>query len=136
MKSTVIKQGRKIKKAVYDPATDTTRTDNKGKIRQSIQSEVINGDEEYDLFEIIADLSKRCNILERGLFLLFKDMKDNSTLPSSLSGYNDSIEYYITQLNAGNYKARTDLADNIADMHQELMRRDNKITEILENNGY
>ena len=136
MKNTVIKEGRKIKKAVYDPATDTTRTDNKGKIRQAIQSEVITGDAEYDLFEIIADLSKRCNILERGLFLLFKDMKDNATLPAALSGYNDSIEYYVSQLISGDYKARTDLAADIADMHQELMRRDNKITEILESNGY
>ena len=135
MKQTLIKSGRKVKRAVYDPATGVTRSDKKGIIRKRIQEEVVDG-QEFDVFDLVADLSKRCNILERGLFLLFKDMKDNSTLPASLSGYNDSIEYYISELNAGTYKARTDLAIDISDMHQELMRRDTVVTEILEDEGY
>jgi len=135
MEHKLIKSGRKVKRAVYDPATDTTRSDAKGRIRSRIQEEVL-ADDTYDLFDLIADLSKRCNILERGFFLLLKDMKDGSTLPATLTGYNDSIEYYIAQLGTGDYKARTDLAADIAVLHQELMRRDNKVTEILEAEGY
>ena len=135
MKQTLIRSGRKIKRAVYDPATDTTRVDAKGKIRNRIQREVISG-QDFDVFDLVADLSKRCNILERGLFLLLKDMKDNTTLPASLTGYNTSIEYYISALGDGSYKARTDLAADIATMHQELMRRDTVVTEILEDEGY
>jgi len=134
MKDTLVKVGRKVKRAVYDSATDTVRTDPKGKIRKRIEGEVASTG--YDVFDIISDLSKRCNILERGLFLLLKDMKDKSTLPASLSGYGDSIEYYIAELVAGRYKARTDLAPSIADLHQELMRRDTKVTSILEQEGY
>lgn len=135
MKDTIVKNGRIFKKAVYDPATGTTRTDKKGKIRKRIQEEVISGDS-YDLFDLIADLSKRCNILERGLILFFKSLKDTGKLPATLSGYNDSIDMYITELMAGRYKARTDLAPDISDMYAELMRRDTKVTEILEEEGY
>jgi len=135
MEKILLKSGRKIKKAVYDPATNSTRTDAKGKIRERIESEVIDG-QNFDIFDLIADMSKRLNVLERGLFLYFKTLKDNGELPASLSGYNDSIDYYITELMAGRYKARTDLVDDISDMHQELMRRDTKVTEILESEGY
>jgi len=135
MKEILVKSGRKVRRAVYDPATDSTRLDVKGKIRKRIQEEV-TGDSEYDLFDLIADLSKRCNILERGLILLFKSMKDNGTLPATLSGYNDSIDLYVTELMAGRYKARTDLVADISDLYQELMRRDTKITTILQEEGY
>jgi len=135
MKDTLIKSGRKIKRAVYDPATDTKRTDVKGRIRKRIQDEVVEG-QQYDLFDLIADLSKRCNILERGLIFLLKSMKDQSTLPATLTTYNDSIELYVSELLAGNYKSRTDLVPDISDLYGELMRRDNKVTQILEEEGY
>jgi len=134
MKDTLVKVGRKVKRAVYDSATDTVRTDPKGKIRKRIEEEVAASG--YDVFDIISDLSKRCNILERGLFLLLKDMKDNTTLPVSLTGYGDSIDYYVTEMLAGRYKSRTDLADDISVLHIELMRRDTAVTTILEQEGY
>lgn len=135
MEEKLVKSGRKVKKGYYDPATDITRTDKKGKIRKRIQEEVVDG-QEYDLFDLIADLSKRCNILERGLILLLKSIKDTDGLPATLSGYNDSIELYVAELLAGNYKARTDLVPDISDLYAELMRRDTKVTSILEEEGY
>jgi|SRR6056297_1399351 len=135
MENKLVKSGRKIKKGIYDPATNQTRTDKKGKIRKRIQDEIVNS-EEYDIFEIIADLSKRCNILERGLFLFFKTLKDNGDLPGSLSGYNDSIDFYVDELVAGRYKSRTDLVDDISELYVKLMERDNKVTQILEEEGY
>lgn len=135
MKEKLVKNGRKIKKGYFDPATGETRTDRKGKIRKRIQEEIVPG-QEYDVFDLVADLSKRCNILERGLILLLKSMKDAGTMPASLSGYNDSIDLYVNDLMDGTYKARTDLVSDISDLYAELMRRDTKVTEILQEEGY
>lgn len=52
------RDGRKFTKGFYDPATGLIRNDHKGKVRYRIEKEV------NDLYDLIADLSKRLDILE------------------------------------------------------------------------
>jgi len=136
METGVEKIGKLYKKTYKDPATGTVETSKKAKARYRIQTEV-NPGEEYDIFDVIADLAKRLNMIERGMMVLLKDMKDQDTLPAILKlRYSAMIENYITALMDGTYIARTDLAlDNDATF-TELLRRDAKVTEILSECGY
>lgn len=136
MDNVKIRDGRKYKNGVYDPATDTTRTDVKGRIRKRIQSEVIPG-EEYDIFDLCADLAKRLNMIERGMMVLLYTMQEAGTLPEEISEpYSAIITTYMEKLSTGEYEARTDLeADNYANFIK-LMQRDNQITQILKEEGY
>ena len=130
------KAGRIYKKAYRDPATGTESTGRKAKVRYRIQNEVNEG-EQYDIFDIVADLAKRLNMVERGMMVLLKDMKDADTLPAVLKAkYSDMIENYITALMEGTYKARTDLAADNDATFTELLARDAKVTQILAECGY
>lgn len=130
-----IKSGIRYKKGYYNPTTEETSTNTKEKIRYEIENSVLDNDN-YNIFDIIADLSKRCNMLERYLMVLLKDKIDTNSLPVNLDSYRPLVEHYNTELSNGNYKSRTDLSeDKLAEL-VKLMDRDNKITEILENNGY
>lgn len=136
MEAGVKRVGRIYKKTYKDPATDTVRTDLKAKARYRIQKEVIP-DEDYDIFDIVADLGKRLNMVERGMMVLLYDMKEEDTLPELIKAkYSNMIETYMDMLTSGTYAARTDLAlDNDATF-TELMRRDAKVTSILAECGY
>ena len=128
------KGSRQYKKVYYDPATNLTRHDKIAKARYEIETEVTPG-KPYDYLEIIADMGKRLNMIERGFMLMLDAMKTAGTLPPAIENqWTDIIEGYIAMLNDGSYKARTDLAEDNFATFQELMRRDNKITTILERN--
>lgn len=130
-----IKSGIRYKKGYYNPTTEELSSNTKDKIRYEIENNVLEN-EKYNIFDILADLSKRCNLLERCLMVLLKDKIDTNSLPSSLDSYIPLVEHYNTELSNSNYKSRTDLSeDKLAEL-VKLMDRDNKITEILENNGY
>lgn len=130
-----IKSGVRYKKGYYNPTTEETSTDIKDKIRYEIENQVLENNN-YNIFDILADLSKRCNMLERIIMLLLKDHIDNNNLPAVLDIYKPLIEYYITSITDGTYKSRTDLEENKLEVLTKLMERDNKITEILQKNGY
>ena len=136
MEEGVKKVGKIYKKTYKDPATATVKTDTKAKARYRIQKEVIPG-EDYDVFDIIADLGKRLNMVERGMMVLLYDMKENDTLPELIEAkYSNMIDSYMGMLTSGTYAARTDLAlDNDATFN-ELMRRDATVTGILAECGY
>jgi len=132
----LVKKGRLYKKTYVDPATGTANTDRKAKARYRIQTEV-NPGEEYDIFDIVADLAKRLNMVERGFMILLKDMKDDDLLPALIKdNYSDMIEGYMTALMTGEYKARTDLAASNDATFTELLRRDNAVTAILAESGF
>jgi len=136
METGIKKVGRIYKKTYRDPATASEKYDRKAKARYRIQKEV-NPGEEYDVFDIIADLGKRLNILERGMVLLMADMKENDMLPAVIvDNYGQIIDGYLAALQAGQYKARTDLAADNDATFSELMRRDNAVTTILAECGY
>jgi hypothetical protein len=136
METGIIKSGKIYKKVYKDPATGTESTDRKAKVRYKIQNEVVPG-EQYDIFDIIADLSKRLNMIERGMMVLLKDMKDNDTLPEILEAkYGGMIDNYITAITDGTYKARTDLAADNDATFTKLLARDAKVTQILAECGY
>jgi hypothetical protein len=136
MKEGIEKVGRIYKKTYIDPATDTERYDKKAKARYRIQKEV-NPGEEYDVFDIVADLAKRLNMIERGLIMLLADMKTNDTLPATIeTKWAGIIDGYLAVLTAGEYKARTDLAADNDATFTELMRRDNMVTQILAECGF
>jgi hypothetical protein len=136
MKTGLQKVGRIYKKTYIDPATDSEKYDRKAKARYRIQTEV-NPGEEYDVFDIVADLAKRLNILERGMVLLMDDMKTKGVLPEIIeTNYVQIIDEYLGALAAGQYKARTDLAADNDATFTELMRRDSAVTQILAECGY
>ena len=127
---------RQYKRVYHDPATDKTSNDQKAKIRYEIESQVTQG-KDYDYLDIIADLGKRLNMIERGFIFLLDAMKTAETLPTAIATqWTDIIEGYMTMINDGTYKARTDLAEDNFETFQELMRRDNEVTKILQRNGY
>jgi hypothetical protein len=136
MKTGIVKSGNIYKKTYVDPATDSARHDAKGKARYRIEKEVVPG-ENYDIFDITADLAKRLNMLERGMMLLLKDMKDAGNLPTVMeTKYGGLIDSYMAALGAGEYAARTDLAADNAATFAELLRRDNAVTTILAECGF
>lgn len=136
MKEGIEKVGRIYKKTYIDPATDTERHDKKAKARYRIQTEV-NPGESYDIFDIVADLAKRLNMIERGLIMLLADLKANDALPEIIeTKWGGIIDGYLAALTAGDYKARTDLAVDNDATFTELMRRDNAVTQILTECGF
>jgi hypothetical protein len=136
METGIQKVGRIYKKTYKDPATGTENRDRKAKARYRIQTEV-NPGEEYDIFDIIADLAKRLNIMERGMVLLLSDLRDRDLLPEVIkNSYVQMIDGYMAALAAGQYRARTDLAADNDATYTELMRRDNAVTQILAECGY
>ena len=66
MKTGLKKEGRIYTKTYFNPATGVEDSSKKSIMRYKIQKEVIPG-EEYDIFDIAADMQKRINILEQAV---------------------------------------------------------------------
>jgi len=95
-------------------------------IRYKISAEV------NDIYDIVADLWKRVTLNERLLLRLSKFIMDNNTnLPEKLSSYKTMVEQAISDIDAGNYKDRTDLEDPSI-IYTKLKERGNKITQLIE----
>jgi len=127
--------GRKHIKTYFDPATNTAHSDRKAKARYRIEKEILP-DKDYDIFDIIADLSKRLNMIEKGVMLLLKDLINQDALPTALEPYRKMINSFCEEINNNNYITRTDLKANNFETFLELLRRDKAVAKILIEEGY
>jgi hypothetical protein len=133
MEETRLKKNPFIHRAYADPATGSVRTDKKARIRYRIEKEAAGDGTEYDIFDIIADLSKRLDYVERGLMLLLNGMRGAGMIPADIeSNYGVLISDFMTSIDPANktYETRADLEDTFA-LYTKLKNRFNKITQII-----
>lgn len=104
----------------------------KERVRSRIYKEI--GD--YDLYEMIADLSKRICMLERLLLRYADAAKSDGSLPASIVQlYGGMIDAYMNGLATEQIKDRTDLEDNWI-VFQKLQTRTAKIADIVKDEMY
>lgn len=96
-------------------------------VRKRIFDELGN----YDVYEMVADLSKRICMLERLLVRVSKHLKDNNLLSEYVvQAYGPMIEGYLAGLAADVIRDRTDLEDSAA-VFNKLQFRTAKIADIV-----
>lgn len=101
-------------------------------VRERIFEEI--GD--YDIYEMVADLSKRICLLERLLLRLAKAEKDEAKLPETIINlYGEMIDTYAAGVENRMIKDRTDLENNWS-VFTKLQQRTAKIAEIVEEEMY
>lgn len=86
---------------------------------------------EYDIYDIAADLSKRICMLERLVVRLVDAMMKNQSCPNDIVlMYGPLITRYMSALDVGAIRDRTDLEDNAA-VFNKLQNRTAKIADIV-----
>ena len=91
---------------------------------------------DYDVYEMVADLSKRICLLERLLIRFADAAKTDGSLPEPIAQlYGDMIDAYMIGLTDQTIKDRTDLENNWL-VFRTLQTRTAKIAEIIEEEMY
>jgi len=129
MKDAIYKSGRKRQLGVYDPATDQIRIDAKGKIRKQIEAEV------GDIYDLIADQSKRIALLERMLLRIIQNIGNGDDIATAVSDYTTSANLILGAIESDQAQDRIDLYESDDPVNTELitklMTRSNQISAIV-----
>ena len=85
-----------------------------------------------DLHDLVADISKRVDILERLLMITLQDLINNKQVTSFDKTKIDMVNNYLSDVSARNVKTRVDI-ENIDSLFSKLGKRVTSITEIITN---
>lgn len=104
--------------------------------KERARERIFNEIGEYDIYEIVADLSKRICMLERFGMRLGQAMMENNTLPENIKEmYGAFLQAYVTGVEAREIRDRTDLENNW-EVFNRLMFRMNKVADIIKEEMY
>lgn len=122
--------------SIYAEANDKFPLQYEKSKKEIVRERIFEEIGDYDIYEIVADLSKRICLLERLLLRLAKAEKDEAKLPETIVNlYGEMIDTYAAGVENGMIKDRTDLENNWS-VFNKLQQRTAKIAEIVEEEMY